>query len=317
MDHIISYRKYTYIASAIVITIAISAIMRFGLTPGIDFTGGTLMELGCPVVAMTDDEVDSNSESCVLPAVEDVRTELGAMDLRSLSVTHSQQTDKETLLIKYVASDEAQNERVIETVRGLESQLITLRSDFIGASISAQLKTNTIEAIITAIIAIMLYIAWVFRKVSHFVPSWVYSAGAVVALVHDVVIVIGVFAFLGHFGGVEVGVPFIAALLTILGYSVNDTIVVYDRVRENILRLGRKKSFQEIASQSVRETLARSFNTSITVMIVLIAIMIFGGTSLYYFALALLIGVIAGTYSSIFVATALLVTSYYKLKKTD
>ncbi len=312
MNNIISYRKYAYVFSGIIVTIALVAIVRFGLTPGIDFTGGTLIELGCPVISEGDEKKD---EKCILPSADEARAKLASSDLRSLSVTHSKQVNKETLLIKYVASDEAQNEKTLATMRELEPQLITLRSDFIGASISSQLKTNTIEAIIAAIIAITLYIAWAFRKVSHFVPSWVYGIGAVIALAHDIVIVVGVFAFLGHFAGVEIGVPFIAALLTILGYSVNDTIVVYDRVRENILRKGRKKTFQELANQSVRETLVRSFNTSITVVVVLVAVMIWGGASLYHFALALLIGVVIGTYSSIFVATALLVTSYDKIIK--
>ena len=156
----------------------------------------------------------------------------------------------------------------------------------------------------------MLYIAWAFRKVSRPIASWKYGAGAVIALVHDILITIGFFSILGHYFGVEVGVPFVAALLTILGFSVHDTIVVYDRTRENLLRSSAKESFPEIVNRSLNETLVRSINTSLTVIITLLAIYIFGGDSIRHFSLALLIGVSFGTYSSIFIASALLVTSY-------
>ena len=133
---------------------------------------------------------------------------------------------------------------------------------------------------------------------------------------HDILITVGVFVILGKFWGVEVGVPFIAALLTILGYSVNDTIVVFDRTRENILRSGAKEDFEDIVNRSLNETLARSINTSLTVILVLFALVFFGGESIRYFSVALLFGVTFGTYSSIFVASALLVTIYkYQIKK--
>ncbi|MEI9966785.1 MAG: protein translocase subunit SecF [Candidatus Moraniibacteriota bacterium] len=148
------------------------------------------------------------------------------------------------------------------------------------------------------------------RGVSGTVTSWEYGLGAVIALAHDLIITLGVFAVLGHFYDVEVGVPFIAALLTILGYSVNDTIVVYDRVRENLQRTGRKVSFENLVNRSLNETLGRSINTSMTVIITLIAIVIFGGESIRYFGVALLVGVAFGTYSSVYIASALLVTRY-------
>jgi preprotein translocase subunit SecF len=156
----------------------------------------------------------------------------------------------------------------------------------------------------------MTYIAWAFRKVSHPVPSWKYGLGAVVALIHDILITIGVFSALGHFTGIEVGVPFVAALLTILGFSVHDTIVVYDRTRENLLRSSSKEQFPDVVNKSLNETLVRSINTSLTVIITLLAIFLFGGDSIRDFSLALLVGVTFGTYSSIFIASALLVTSY-------
>lgn len=299
MNNLIKYRKYTYTLSILIIIVSIFAISRFGLNLGIDFTGGTLMELGCT----------ERTENCSVPDVGAVREALGAMNMKNAIV---QSTDTQTIIVRYAASTEDQNSAVLNALENIAPGIQTLRVDFIGASISQQLKDNAISAIITAIIVILFYIAWVFRKVSFFVSSWVYGFGAVVALLHDVLIVIGVFAVLGHLSDIKIGVSFIAALLTVLGYSVNDTIVVYDRVRENILRHGRKHTFPDLVSRSIRETIARSMNTSLTVVVVLLAVILFGGAALFHFALALLIGVVAGTYSSIFVASAILVTFYLK-----
>ena len=165
-------------------------------------------------------------------------------------------------------------------------------------------------AIFFAVVGIMAYIAWAFRKVSRPVESWKYGAGAVIALVHDILITVGIFSLFGHFQGIEVGIPFIAALLTILGFSVHDTIVVYDRTRENLMRSSSKEQFPDIVNRSLNETLARSINTSLTVLLTLLSIHFFGGESIKDFSLALLVGVFFGTYSSIFIASALLVTSY-------
>ncbi|HGJ63954.1 TPA: protein translocase subunit SecF, partial [bacterium] len=134
--------------------------------------------------------------------------------------------------------------------------------------------------------------------------------GAIIALIHDITITVGFFSVFGHFFGIEVGIPFIAALLTILGFSVHDTIVVYDRTRENLLKSSAKEIFPEIVNRSLNETLARSINTSLTVFITLIAIYVFGGESIRDFSLAIIIGIFFGTYSSIFIASALLVTAY-------
>jgi preprotein translocase subunit SecF len=182
--------------------------------------------------------------------------------------------------------------------------------DFTNSSVSTELKSKSLWAIFFAVVGIMAYIAWAFRKVSRPVESWKYGAGAVIALIHDVLITIGVFSVLGHFARIEVGIPFIAALLTILGFSVHDTIVVYDRTRENLMRSSSKEQFPDIVNRSLNETLVRSINTSLTVLLTLLAIHFFGGESIKDFSLALLVGIFFGTYSSIFIASALLVTSY-------
>ena len=242
-----------------------------------------------------------------LPQVPQVEQSLSDISLKSLTI---QPTDNNGILLRYLASDETANEQVLAKFKTLNPNVVQLRTDFIGGSVSDQIKRNAITGIVLSIIAIALYIAWAFRRVSGIVTSWEYGLGAVIALAHDIVIVIGIFVVLGRYFGIEVGVPFIAALLTILGYSVNDTIVVYDRVRENLLRSSRKEDFELIVNRSLNETLGRSINTSLTVIITLIAITVFGGESIRYFGLALLVGVIFGTYSSIYIASALLVTRY-------
>jgi len=181
------------------------------------------------------------------------------------------------------------------------------RFNSIGPVIGNELKESAVWAIVIALIAIVLYIGFAFRKVSFPVSSFKYGIIATIALFHDVIITLGVFSVLGHFYGVEIGIPFVAAILAILGYSVNDTIVVFDRTRENLLKSG-IDDFEKIVNKSVNETLIRSINTSFTTLIVLITLYLFGGDTIKYFVVALVVGISAGTYSSIFVASPLLVT---------
>ena len=292
MLHIIDKRKYAYAVSAALVVLSIIALAVWGLKLGIDFKGGTLMEV---------------QFGGKVPAARDIQAKLEELNLNSLTV---QPSENGAVILRYMASDESLNEKVVEKLKEFDENVKQLRVDFIGASVSKQIKKSASMAIILAVIAIALYIAWAFRKVSYPVPSWQYGLGAVIALAHDIIITLGVFVLLGHFWGVEIGVPFIAALLTILGYSVNDTIVVYDRVRENILRFGVKENFESVVNKSLNETLARSINTSLTVIIVLLAIIFFGGETIKFFSVALLAGIVFGTYSSIYIASALLVSSY-------
>jgi preprotein translocase subunit SecF len=296
MLEIIQKRKYMYVFSGILLVLAVVFLAKWGLRLGLDFKGGTLME-----IAFVKDPA---------PQAADIENAVKDLDLRSLTV---QATGKSGVIIRYLASDDATNGKVLGQLQGLDPGLTLLRTDFIGASVSSQLKTSAFWGILFSVLGIAAYIAFAFRGVSRPIGSWEYGFGAVVALIHDILITVGVFSLLGHFYNVEVGVPFVAALLTILGYSVNDTIVVYDRVRENLLRVKSKAGFEDTVNRSVNETMARSINTSMTVIIVLIAIVLFGGASIKWFAVALLIGVTFGTYSSIFVASALLV-SRYKMK---
>lgn len=183
------------------------------------------------------------------------------------------------------------------------------RFDSIGPVIGGELKTSATMAIVIALFMMVVYIGWAFRKVSYPVSSIKYGITATIALFHDVIITIGVFSFLGHFYGVEVGLPFVAAILAILGYSVHDTIVVFDRTRENLLRSG-ISNFEEIVNGSVNQTITRSISTSYSVFLVLLCMYLFGGESIRYFVLALLVGIFFGTYSSIFIASPLLAEWY-------
>lgn len=300
MLQIIQKRKYAYWISGILTVASIVLLVFWGLKFGIDFKGGTLME-----VQFSNDPA---------PQVSEVEGSLRELSLKSLTI---QPTDNRGMLLRYLASDETANDSVLAKLTELDPGIVQLRTDFIGGSVSGQIKKNAISGIIFSIIGIALYIAWAFRRVSGAVTSWEYGMGAVIALAHDIIIVIGIFVLLGKYYDVEIGVPFIAALLTILGYSVNDTIVVYDRVRENLLRSNRKDDFETIVNRSLNETLGRSINTSLTVIITLIAIVLFGGESIKYFGVALLAGVTFGTYSSIYIASALLVTRYRMKTEED
>lgn len=248
-----------------------------------------------------------------VPANQELEDNLKDINLKSLTL---QSTANNSVLIRYASEEDAVNQSVVKKMTEKYPDSKQLRVDYINSSVSSELRKNSLWALFWAVAGIMAYIAWAFRRVSRPVESWKYGAGAVIALVHDILITVGIFSILGHFKGIEVDISFIAALLTILGFSVHDTIVVYDRTRENLLRSSAKEQFPEIVNRSLNETLVRSINTSLTVLITLLAIYIFGGESIKNFSLALLIGIGFGTYSSIFVASALLVTIYkFKLKR--
>ncbi len=296
MYNIVEKRKYFYVVSGTLMIASIIALSTWGLRYGLDFTGGTLMEIRNPKSEIK---------------IEEIKTSLQEININDAIITPSQD---DSMLIRYGNSDDEKNKAVLTKLKEKYPEIQNTRLDYIGPSISGELKKKAVWAITIAIVAIALYIAYAFRKVSRPVESWKYGIGAVVALVHDVLITVGIFSALGHFFKIEIDTTFIAALLTILGFSVHDTIVVYDRTRENLLRGSAKENFDETVNRSLNETMARSINTSLTVIITLLAIFIFGGESIKNFTLALLIGITFGTYSSIFVASALMV-DWWKIQK--
>lgn len=292
MFQIIKKRKYFYFISGMFVIASLGAIFLWGLNLGIDFTGGTEIKINF---------------SQNIPEKSVLEEKLKELNLVDLSFKRG---ENNLAILQYEKSDDDINRKVFEKVKEIDSNAEQKSVNFIGASVSSRLKNNAMGAIFLAVLGIAIYISVAFRKVSRPVSSWKYGAGAIIALAHDIIITTGVFSFLGHFYGVKIDVAFVAALLTILGYSVNDTIVVYDRIRENILRSEKKDEFENVINRSLNETLARSVNTSLTVILVLIFLAVFGSEAIRYFSVALLIGVSFGTYSSIFVASALIASSY-------
>ncbi len=288
---IIQKRKTFFAFSGALVLASIIAVSVWGLKLGMDFVGGTKLTL----------KYENG-----LPSNDEVRDQLKDFQLGSLTV---QSSEDNTMFLRFVTNEGDDNvlENVQDKLKEARDDLNIEEVSFISSTISGELKSRAVTAIIFAIIGIAIYIAWAFRKVSYPIESWKYGVAAVVALTHDVLITIGIFAVLGRFYDMEVNIPFVAALLTILGFSVNDTIVVFDRIRENLNKAGAKNNFEETVNSSINQTLTRSINTSLTVVVVLVAIILFGGESIYSFSLALLIGIIFGTYSSIFVASALIV----------
>ena len=216
--------------------------------------------------------------------------------------------------MQFKGVDEATHQQILAELN--KANPLTEKSfQYIGASVGQELRNKTELAIFLALVAITLYIAFAFRKVSKPVSSWKYGVASLLALIHDIIVPLGAFSILGHFYNVEITIPIIAALLTILGFSVHDTIVIFDRIRENILRRGMGQ-FEDTVNLSLTQTLGRSISTVLTVEFVLVSLYFFGGETLKYFALALIIGITSGAYSSIFIASPLLVSWYkHSLKK--
>lgn len=285
---IIKKRKIWFVFSGVLIAASIAALIAFGLNLGIDFKGGSLTEL---------EFTDGRPEKAEL---EKAVTDFG---LKDISV---QTSEDKSYIVRTEAIDEVKHQSLLQNLQEKYSGVEEKRYESIGPTIGNELKSKAIYALVMVVIAIVLYIAYAFRKVSGSISSWKFGLCAVGALFHDVIIVLGIFAILGKYMDVQIDSLFVVALLTVLGYSVNDTIVVFDRVRYNILK-STSKSLEDTVEQGVNQTLVRSLNTSITTLLVLSALYLFGGATISWFILALMAGVVAGTYSSIFVASPLLV----------
>jgi len=283
------FRKVYFIFSGFLVLASILALVFYGLNWGIDFVGGSVLR-----ITYIDERPTTQELS------EDLSSLLG---LENLSVRFS--GDKEVSVKMPEVSQEIKDKLSDYFYNIPEVENGTMSFESVSPIIGGESKAKAQRAIIFSIIAIVIYVAFVFRKVSTPIKSWQYGIATVIALIHDVLIPVGLLAVLGHFAGVEFSIPILTALLTIFGYSVNDTVVVFDRIRENLIR-GTGTTFNEVVNQSLNETIMRSINTSFTTLFVLFAIFFFGGVSLNYFSLVLIIGVIAGTYSSIFLASTLL-----------
>ncbi len=287
---IVTHSKVWLAMSGTIVVLALAAIIGFGVNPGIDFTGGSLMSVKFTSV----------------PVQEDVRAAVAELGYEPVI----QQADDGSTLIRVRPVTEEEHQAVLAALRTRFGELEEQRFDSVGPVVGEELKEKATFAMILVLLLIAVYIAWAFRRVSQPVESWKYGVITVISAFHDVIIPLGIFAVLGKIYGFQADTAFVAALLTILGYSINDTIVVFDRTRENLYRnRHRHASFGETVNQSINETLARSINTTLSTLLPVLAIVVFGGESTRPFAMTLLAGIAAGAYSSIFLASPLLVMS--------
>lgn len=280
-----------FFVSMALVVLAFVAIAVFGLRLGVDFKGGSLMEIKFV-----------NSSRPDPARIQEILSQ--EKDLGEVSVSPA---SSDSFILRLREVNEPTHQKVLTDLKTQFPNIEESRFDAVGGIIGQELKRKSMGAIIFGLILISIYIGFVFRKISGTIPSLSMSLAAIIALIHDVTIPIGVFAILGHFYGMEITAVFLAAILTILGYSISDTVVVFDRIRENVIRHGLKENFGELVHQSVMQTLVRSINTNITTLLSLLAIFFFGGETLKYFSLALIVGIFLGAYSSIFVASPILV----------
>ena len=279
------YRKFYYGFSLFIALFSLLAVIFLGLVSGIEFVGGSVLE------------VEYEEER---PSLEDVRLMVGQLGLREANVQPLGETG---FLIRTESADEEVHRKIMNVLEGAKE----VQFESIGPTVGEELRRMSIIAILVASLLVVIYIMVSFKEEDGSISSTKYGLIATgVAFLHDVLIVLGVFAVLGYFYGVQVTIPIAVALLTTIGYSINDTVVIFDRIRENLRRnKSGRDSLEKVVNNSLNETLGRSVGTSVTTLFVLLSLLFFGGVALHYFVLALIIGIIIGTYSSIFLAGCL------------
>ena len=298
---VIRYRKIWYALSGALLILSAWAIFQYGFNFSIDFKGGTITEVSYA----------SRPEKAV------VEEKVEALDLGGFSVRPS---GADRYVVRTRELDGVEQQALLAALGAEQVE----RQNSIGPVAGAELRSKAVKAIAVVVAMIVLFITFAFRRVSTTAedrarglpPSWKYGLATIIALAHDVIIPAGIFAWLGYTAGVEIDLLFVTGLLAILGYSVHDSIVVFDRVRENLSKhsVGNPEEFERLVGASISQTFARSINTSVTIFITLLALYIYGSAATETFALLLLIGVVIGTYSSVFIGSPLLVT-FSKLQK--
>jgi preprotein translocase subunit SecF len=291
MLNIVGHKKIWFTLSVILVGIAVASVVTFGFQESAELKGGALWEFTVPGQNLS---------------VSDVQNELS----NQLHIPDAQvniDTDNNSFLVRFDNVDEATHQQYVTEVEAAWPSFQELSFQSISSTVGANVRNNAIVAIILVLIGISLYIAYAFRKASRPISSWKYGWITLLTLFHDVAIPAGMLAILGHFRNVQIDSDSIVALLVVMGFSVHDTIVVFDRIRENLLNHKGKMPVAQIVNDSVNQTLARSINTSLTLILVLLALYFIGPADLQYFVLTLLVGVTTGIYSSIFIASPLLV----------
>ncbi len=291
MLNIVQNKKIWFTISGILVGLSLVAIAVYGFRQSAEFLGGSMWEFQIP----------ANQPS--LATVQDVF----ANTLKADGSTVTFDSTNNSFLARFNIIDEATHQKYLSEAQTALPSFTELSFSSIGPSVGAGLKKNALIAIGLVLIGISLYIAFAFRKASRPVSSWKYGWVTLLTLFHDVCIPAGLLAVLGRFSGVEIDTNFIVALLVVMGFSVHDTIVVFDRIRENLVTHRGKASFATVVNDSVNQTIARSVNTSLTLILVLLALFFVGPADLHYFVLTLLVGVTTGIYSSIFIASPALV----------
>lgn len=286
MLKILKYYKYLFAFSGVILVAGLFSLGFYGLHLGIDFKGGTITEL----------------EYAAAPDIAHIRS---VVDEQVQGVQLQTAGDK-GLLIKTGVLTQEEHQKLLAVLKEKTGEFTEKQFELIGPVVGRELRSDALWQLALVSLGIILYIAYAFRRIQRPITAWRFGWAAVIALLHDLLIVLGIFSILGHYKGVEIDSMFVTAMLTVLGFSVHDTIVVFDRIRENI-KIYAGQPLEFVINHSISQTLVRSLNTSLTVLFVLLALLLFGGESIRYFVLALFIGVITGTYSSIFVASPLLV----------
>ena len=280
------YLNLYFIISALVILPGLYSLFRFGLKPAIDFTGGSIIEVRI-----------KNNESAAEKNKEKINNFLSDIDEIELDSIQVGRENNFTLKLKPI--DEAKKEEILNKLNKEYGEVVELRFETVGPILGRELIRKTLLAVVLAAGFILAYVAYQFKDKK-------YGICAVLAMFHDSLVILGIFSLLGHFWGVEVDTLFVTALLTSLSFSVHDTVVVYDRIRETI-KNHPKADFEDVVNKALSETMSRSVNNSLTIIFMLTCLYLLGGQSIKWFVFALLIGTISGTYSSPFVATPLLV----------
>lgn len=289
---IVTHKKIFFAITGFLILASLISIGMFGLKFGIDFTGGTLVEVQYDGVRPGHDALARTLEDAGITGFSLRESGSNGYTLRTAKLTDTQRGGLSAIF----------------SYQGGTARIDQLTE--IGPTVGKELRNKAWLALALVLLCILFFIAFAFRKVSKPISSWVYGLIALVTLVHDIIVPVGFFAFLGYLTGAQVDTLFVTAVLTVLGFSIHDTIVVFDRVRENLrhnAEHGRREDFAQTAGRSLNQTIVRSVNTSFTVLITLLALYFLGPASTQTFALTLLVGIIAGTYSSIALATPLLV----------
>ena len=289
MLRIIQKRNYWFTISGVILVLAILSLTIWKLKLGIDFTGGSLLEA----------KYNNNR-----PEIAAIKGSLDSLDLGSLIV---QPVGEDSVALRFQNTSEEKHQAVLQKLNELAAPTTVeeLRYNAVGPTVGKELRSKSTTAVIMVVIAILAYIAYAFRKISKPVASWKYATAAIIAVLHDGIITLGVIAIIGKFFNIEVDTSFIVAVLTVLGFSVHDTIVVFDRIRENLPRSN--ENFENTVNTSINKTLARSINTTLSTLLALGAIIIWGGNSIRGFAIVLSVGFLFGAYSSIFLASPMLV----------